>query len=48
MFCFYPVIEDTGDLRPNTYVCLVCTSMLPVTNRRAVESAILRQARSKK
>jgi aspartyl-tRNA(Asn)/glutamyl-tRNA(Gln) amidotransferase subunit B len=44
MFCPCPVVEDTGDLEPNTYVCPVCTGMpgvLPVINRRAVEIAIL-------
>jgi aspartyl-tRNA(Asn)/glutamyl-tRNA(Gln) amidotransferase subunit B len=44
MFCSCPVVEDTGDLEPNTFVCPVCTGMpgtLPVINRRAVEIAIL-------
>jgi aspartyl-tRNA(Asn)/glutamyl-tRNA(Gln) amidotransferase subunit B len=44
MFCDCPVVEDTGDLPPNTYVCPVCTAMpgvLPVINKRAVEIAIL-------
>ncbi|HEY72585.1 MAG: Asp-tRNA(Asn)/Glu-tRNA(Gln) amidotransferase GatCAB subunit B [Chloroflexi bacterium] len=44
MFCSCPVVEDTGDLAPNTYVCPVCTAMpgaLPVINRRAVEIAIM-------
>ncbi|MEA3341670.1 MAG: Asp-tRNA(Asn)/Glu-tRNA(Gln) amidotransferase subunit GatB, partial [Chloroflexota bacterium] len=44
MFCSCPVVEDTGDLPPNTYVCPVCTAMpgmLPVINRRAVEIAIM-------
>jgi len=44
MFCSCPVVEDTGDLPPNTYVCPVCTAMpgtLPVINRRAVEIAII-------
>jgi aspartyl-tRNA(Asn)/glutamyl-tRNA(Gln) amidotransferase subunit B len=44
MFCSCPVVEDTGDLPPNTYVCPVCTAMpgtLPVINRRAVEMAIM-------
>jgi len=44
MFCSCPVVEDTGDLEPNTYVCPVCTAMpgsLPVINRRAVEMTIL-------
>ncbi len=43
MFCSCPVVEDTGDLEPNTYVCPICTGMpgtLPVINRRAVEMAI--------
>jgi aspartyl-tRNA(Asn)/glutamyl-tRNA(Gln) amidotransferase subunit B len=43
MFCSCRVVEDTGDLEPNTYVCPVCTAMpgaLPVINRRAVEVAI--------
>ena len=43
MFCGCPVVEDTGDLEPNIYVCPVCTAMpgvLPVVNRRAVEIAI--------
>ncbi len=40
MFCGCPVMEDTGDLAPNTYVCPVCLALpgaLPVVNRRAVE-----------
>ncbi|MDY7078691.1 MAG: Asp-tRNA(Asn)/Glu-tRNA(Gln) amidotransferase subunit GatB [Chloroflexota bacterium] len=44
MFCSCPVVEDTGDLEPNTYVCPVCTAMpgvLPVINRRAVEMTIM-------
>ncbi len=44
MFCACPVVEDTGDLLPNTYVCPVCTGLpgtLPVINRRAVEIAAL-------
>jgi len=44
MFCSCPVVEDTGDLPPNTYVCPVCTAMpgtLPVINRRAVELTIM-------
>jgi aspartyl-tRNA(Asn)/glutamyl-tRNA(Gln) amidotransferase subunit B len=44
MFCSCPVVEDTGDLEPNTYVCPVCTGMpgvLPVINRRAIEIAIM-------
>lgn len=43
MFCGCPVVEDTGDLAPNTYICPVCTAMpgtLPVVNRRAIEIAI--------
>ena len=43
MFCGCPVVEDTGDLEPNTYVCPVCTAMpgaLPVVNQRAVEIAV--------
>jgi aspartyl-tRNA(Asn)/glutamyl-tRNA(Gln) amidotransferase subunit B len=43
MFCGCPVMEDTGDLAPNSYVCPVCAGMpgvLPVVNRRAVEMAI--------
>ena len=44
MFCSCPVVEDTGDLTPNTYVCPVCAALpgaLPVINRRAVEIAIM-------
>ena len=44
MFCSCPVVEDTGELEPNTYVCPVCSGMpgvLPVINRRAVELAII-------
>lgn len=44
MFCSCPVVEDTGDLPPNTYVCPVCAALpgaLPVINRRAVEIAIM-------
>lgn len=44
MFCSCPVVEDTGELEPNTYVCPVCTGMpgtLPVINRRAIEVAII-------
>ncbi|MFO7741286.1 MAG: Asp-tRNA(Asn)/Glu-tRNA(Gln) amidotransferase subunit GatB [Anaerolineae bacterium] len=43
MFCGCPVVEDMGDLPPNTYVCPVCTALpgvLPVVNRHAVEIAI--------
>lgn len=44
MFCGCPVMPDTGELEPNTYVCPVCTAMpgvLPVINRRAVEIALM-------
>jgi aspartyl-tRNA(Asn)/glutamyl-tRNA(Gln) amidotransferase subunit B len=44
MFCSCPVVEDTGDLEPNTYVCPVCAALpgvLPVINRRAIEIAIM-------
>lgn len=44
MFCACPVMEDTGDLPPNTSVCPVCTAMpgtLPVINRRAVELTLM-------
>jgi aspartyl-tRNA(Asn)/glutamyl-tRNA(Gln) amidotransferase subunit B len=44
MFCGCPVMSDTGELEPNTYVCPVCTAMpgvLPVINRRAVEIAMM-------
>jgi aspartyl-tRNA(Asn)/glutamyl-tRNA(Gln) amidotransferase subunit B len=44
MFCACPVVEDTGDLEPNSYVCPVCTGMpgvLPVVNHRAVEIAMM-------
>ena len=44
MFCACPVVEDTGDLAPNTYVCPVCAALpgvLPVINQRAVEIAIM-------
>ncbi len=44
MFCSCPVVEDTGDVPPNTYVCPVCTAMpgvLPVINRRVIEKAIM-------
>ncbi|MEA3376130.1 MAG: Asp-tRNA(Asn)/Glu-tRNA(Gln) amidotransferase subunit GatB [Chloroflexota bacterium] len=43
MFCGCPVVEDTGDLPPNTSVCPVCAALpgvLPVVNRHAVEIAI--------
>lgn len=44
MFCACPMVEDTGNLPPNAYVCPVCIAMpgtLPVINRRAVEMTIL-------
>ena len=44
MFCNCAVVEDTGDVPPNTYVCPVCTGMpgmLPVINRKAVEHTIM-------
>jgi len=44
MFCSCPVVEDTGDLEPNTYVCPVCAALpgvLPVINKRAIEIAIM-------
>jgi aspartyl-tRNA(Asn)/glutamyl-tRNA(Gln) amidotransferase subunit B len=44
MFCSCPVVEDTGDLEPNTYVCPVCAALpgvLPVINRRAIKIAIM-------
>jgi len=44
MFCGCPVVEDTGDLPPNTYICPVCAAMpgsLPVINGRAVELTIM-------
>jgi aspartyl-tRNA(Asn)/glutamyl-tRNA(Gln) amidotransferase subunit B len=44
MFCGCPVVEDTGDLPPNTYVCPVCAALpgvLPVINKRAIEIAIM-------
>ncbi|MBN2005747.1 MAG: Asp-tRNA(Asn)/Glu-tRNA(Gln) amidotransferase subunit GatB [Anaerolineae bacterium] len=44
MFCSCPVVEDTGDVPPNTHVCPVCLALpgaLPVVNRRAVEIGIL-------
>ncbi|MBN1486950.1 MAG: Asp-tRNA(Asn)/Glu-tRNA(Gln) amidotransferase subunit GatB [Anaerolineae bacterium] len=44
MYCGCPVIEDTGQLEPNTYVCPVCLALpgaLPVVNRRVVELGIL-------
>jgi aspartyl-tRNA(Asn)/glutamyl-tRNA(Gln) amidotransferase subunit B len=44
MFCPCPVVDDTGDIEPNTSVCPVCTAMpgvLPVINRRAIELAVM-------
>lgn len=44
MFCSCPVVEDTGDLSPNTHICPVCLALpgaLPVVNRRAIEIGIL-------
>lgn len=44
MFCGCPVVEDTGDLPPNAYVCPVCAGLpgtLPVINHRAVEVALM-------
>jgi len=44
MFCGCPVVDDTGDIPPNTYVCPVCAGMpgmLPVINREAIEMAIM-------
>jgi aspartyl-tRNA(Asn)/glutamyl-tRNA(Gln) amidotransferase subunit B len=44
MFCCCAVVEDTGDVSPNTHVCPVCTAMpgvLPVINRQAVEYTIM-------
>lgn len=44
MFCGCSVVEDTGDLAPNSYVCPICVAMpgtLPVINRRAVELTIM-------
>ena len=43
MFCGCPVVEDTGNLEPNAYICPVCTAMpgvLPMVNERAIEIAI--------
>jgi len=40
MYCACPVVEDTGELPPNTYVCPICLAFpgtLPVVNRRAVD-----------
>lgn len=44
MFCCCAVVEDTGDVPPNTHVCPVCTAMpgvLPVINRQAVAYTIM-------
>ncbi|NLF01649.1 MAG: Asp-tRNA(Asn)/Glu-tRNA(Gln) amidotransferase subunit GatB [Anaerolineales bacterium] len=44
MFCGCPVVDDTGDVPPNTSVCPVCAAMpgvLPVINRQAIEMAIM-------
>lgn len=44
MYCACPVVEDTGNLPPNTYTCPVCLALpgtLPVVNQRAVEYGIL-------
>ncbi|NLE43905.1 MAG: Asp-tRNA(Asn)/Glu-tRNA(Gln) amidotransferase subunit GatB [Chloroflexi bacterium] len=44
MFCSCPVVDDTGDLPPNTYVCPICTGMpgvLPVINKQVIEKAIM-------
>ncbi len=44
MYCDCPVVEDTGDLDPNTYTCPVCLALpgtLPVVNRRAVEYGMM-------
>ncbi|MBN1262097.1 MAG: Asp-tRNA(Asn)/Glu-tRNA(Gln) amidotransferase subunit GatB [Anaerolineae bacterium] len=43
MFCACPVVPDTGNLPPNTYVCPVCLALpgaLPVVNRQAVALGI--------
>ncbi len=43
MYCACPVMADTGDLPPNTYVCPVCLALpgsLPVVNRRVLELGI--------
>ena len=43
MFCGCPVVADTGDVPPNTYVCPICAGMpgvLPVVNGRAVDIAV--------
>ncbi len=44
LFCGCAVVEDTGDVPPNTAVCPVCTGMpgaLPVINRRAIEYGVM-------
>lgn len=44
MFCGCPVVDDTGDVPPNTSVCPVCAALpgvLPVINRQAIEMAIM-------
>ncbi|MGC9356450.1 MAG: Asp-tRNA(Asn)/Glu-tRNA(Gln) amidotransferase subunit GatB [Anaerolineae bacterium] len=44
MYCNCPVVEDTGNLEPNIYVCPVCLALpgtLPVVNRRAVEYGMM-------
>jgi aspartyl-tRNA(Asn)/glutamyl-tRNA(Gln) amidotransferase subunit B len=44
MYCSCAVVEDTGDLEPNTHVCPICLAFpgtLPVVNRRAVEYGML-------
>jgi len=44
MYCDCPVVEDTGDLDPNTYTCPVCLALpgtLPVVNRRAIEYGVM-------
>jgi aspartyl-tRNA(Asn)/glutamyl-tRNA(Gln) amidotransferase subunit B len=44
MYCDCPVVEDVGDLDPNTYTCPVCLALpgtLPVVNRRAVEYGMM-------
>lgn len=44
MYCSCAVVEDTGELEPNTHVCPICLAFpgtLPVVNRRAVEYGML-------
>ncbi len=44
MYCDCPVVEDTGDVAPNTYVCPVCLALpgtLPVVNREAVRYGMM-------